>query len=191
MKLFLDTANIDEIKALKDTGFVDGVTTNPSLIAKSGHDLMDTIAEICELVSGPVSAEVTATDADTMLKEGLKLAAIADNVAVKVPLTWDGLKAAAKHEEAFKQELMVVVPLSIAAWFIPVSLPERALLFSTLQLILIVELINSAIEANTDHISMERHPLAKRAKDMGSAAVFLTIVIALSVWGTVLWQRFA
>lgn len=105
--------------------------------------------------------------------------------------TWDGLKAAATHEEAFKQELIVVVPLSIAAWFIPVSLPERALLFSTLQLILIVELINSAIEANTDHISLERHPLAKRAKDMGSAAVFLTIVIALSVWGTVLWQKFA
>ncbi|MFM8549376.1 MAG: diacylglycerol kinase [Verrucomicrobiota bacterium] len=105
--------------------------------------------------------------------------------------TWDGLRAAAKHEEAFKQELIVVVPLSIAAWFIPVSLPERALLFSTLQLILIVELINSAIEANTDHISLERHPLAKRAKDMGSAAVFLTIVIALSVWGTVLWQKFA
>ena len=105
--------------------------------------------------------------------------------------TWDGLKAAAKHEEAFKQELIVVVPLSIVAWFIPVSLPERALLFSTLQLILIVELINSAIEANTDHISLERHPLAKRAKDMGSAAVFLTIVIAVSVWGTVLWQKFA
>ena len=105
--------------------------------------------------------------------------------------TWDGLKAAATHEEAFKQELIVVVPLSIAAWFIPVSLPERALLFSSLQLILIVELINSAIEANTDHISLERHPLAKRAKDMGSAAVFLTIVIALSVWGTVLWQKFA
>lgn len=105
--------------------------------------------------------------------------------------TWDGLKAAATHEEAFKQELIVVVPLSIAAWFIPVSLPERALLFASLQLILIVELINSAIEANTDHISLERHPLAKRAKDMGSAAVFLTIVIALSVWGTVLWLRFA
>ena len=105
--------------------------------------------------------------------------------------TWDGLRAAAKHEEAFKQELIVVLPLSVAAWFIPVSLPERALLFSSLQLILIVELINSAIEANTDHISLERHPLAKRAKDMGSAAVFLTIVIALSVWGTVLWQKFA
>ena len=70
------------------------------------------------------------------------------------------------------------------------TLPERALLFSVLQLILIVELINSAIEANTDHISLERHPLAKRAKDMGSAAVFLTIVIALAVWSTILWQRF-
>ena len=105
--------------------------------------------------------------------------------------TWDGLKAAAEHEQAFKQELIVVVPLSIAAWFIPVDFVQRALLFSVLQLILIVELINSAIEANTDHISLERHPLAKRAKDMGSAAVFLTIVIATSVWGTVLWQRFA
>ena len=104
--------------------------------------------------------------------------------------TWDGLRAAAKHEEAFKQELMVVVPLSVVAWFVPVSLPERALLFSVLQLILIVELINSAIEANTDHISLERHPLAKRAKDLGSAAVFLTIVIALAIWGSVLWLRF-
>ena len=102
--------------------------------------------------------------------------------------TWDGLKAAATHEEAFKQELIVVVPLSIVAWFVPVSLPEKALLFSSLQLILIVELINSAIEANTDHISLERHP--QMAKDMGSAAVFLTIVIALAIWGTVLWQRF-
>ena len=91
MKLFLDTANIDEIKALNNTGFVDGVTTNPSLIAKSGRDLMETIAEICDLVDGPVSAEVTATDAETMLKEGQKLAKIADNVAVKVPLTEAGL----------------------------------------------------------------------------------------------------
>ena len=106
--------------------------------------------------------------------------------------TWDGLRAAAKHEEAFKQELMVVIPFSILAWLIPgISLLEHALLFSVLQLILIVELINSAIEANTDHISLERHPLAKRAKDMGSAAVFLTIVIAVAIWGAVLWHRFA
>jgi diacylglycerol kinase (ATP) len=104
--------------------------------------------------------------------------------------TWDGLRAAAKHEEAFKQELMVVVPLSIVAWFVPVPAYERALLFAVLQLILIVELINSAIEANTDHISLERHPLAKRAKDMGSAAVFLTIVIAASTWAAVLWNHY-
>ena len=83
MKLFLDTANLDEIAALADTGLVDGVTTNPSLIAKSGRDMSATIAEICAMVSGPVSAEVTATDHETMLKEGRKLAAIADNVAVK------------------------------------------------------------------------------------------------------------
>ncbi len=103
--------------------------------------------------------------------------------------TWDGLKAAAEHEHAFKQELIIVVPLSLAAWFVPVSAMERALLFSVLQLILIVELINSAIEANTDHISLDRHPLAKRAKDMGSAAVFLTIMIAVATWGSVLWHN--
>jgi diacylglycerol kinase (ATP) len=104
--------------------------------------------------------------------------------------TWDGLKAAAQHEEAFKQELFIIVPLSIVAWFVPVPILERALLFSVLQLILIVELINSAIEANTDHISLERHPLAKRAKDMGSAAVFLAIVTAIACWICVLWQKY-
>ncbi|MEI7602123.1 MAG: diacylglycerol kinase [Opitutae bacterium] len=103
--------------------------------------------------------------------------------------TWDGLKAAAQHEEAFKQELIVVIPLSILAWFIPVSAVERALLFSVLQMILIIELINSAIEANTDHISLDRHPLAKRAKDMGSAAVFLTILSAVAIWVGVLWRN--
>ncbi len=104
--------------------------------------------------------------------------------------TWDGLRAAAKHEEAFKQELIIVIPLSIIAWFLPFPAVERALLFSVLQLILIVELINSAIEANTDHISLERHPLAKRAKDMGSAAVFLAILIALATWAAVIWHYF-
>ena len=91
MKIFLDSADIGEINALFDTGFIDGVTTNPSLIAKSGHDILDTIAKICDLVDGPVSAEVTATDFETMLTEGRKLAAIAPNVTVKVPLTRDGL----------------------------------------------------------------------------------------------------
>ena len=92
MKLFLDTANLDDIAALAPTGLVDGVTTNPSLIAKSGRDIAGVIAEICEMIPGPVSAEVTATDTETMLAEGRKLAAIADNVAVKVPLTPAGLQ---------------------------------------------------------------------------------------------------
>ena len=93
MKFFIDTADVDEITALTKTGMVDGVTTNPSLITKSGRPFLDVIAEICQVVTGPVSAEVTATDAPTMIKEGRKLAAIADNVAVKVPLTEEGLMA--------------------------------------------------------------------------------------------------
>ena len=92
MKFFVDTADVAEIKDLASTGLVDGVTTNPSIIAKSGLDFFDVIAEICDIVDGPVSAEVAATDHETMLKEGRKLAQIASNVAVKVPLTPDGLK---------------------------------------------------------------------------------------------------
>lgn len=93
MKFFVDTAEIDEIKELNEFGMVDGVTTNPSLIRKSGRDIIEVTQEICEIVSGPVSAEVTATGSEQMIAEGLKLAQIADNIAVKVPLTWDGLKA--------------------------------------------------------------------------------------------------
>ena len=92
MKIFLDSADINEIKAHTASGLVDGVTTNPSLIAQSGRNILDAIAEICDLVDGPVSAEVTATDFDTMLAEGKKLAALANNVAVKVPLTEAGLR---------------------------------------------------------------------------------------------------
>ena len=92
MKFFVDTAEIDQIKELNDLGMVDGVTTNPSLIAKSGRDILEVTKEICDLVSGPVSAEVVALDAETMLAEGRKLAKIADNIAVKVPLTWAGLQ---------------------------------------------------------------------------------------------------
>jgi len=93
MKFFVDTADVAEIRDLADTGLLDGVTTNPSLIAKSGRDFIDILKEICDIVDGPVSAEVTATDAKTMIAEGTKLAKVAPNVAVKVPLTWDGLKA--------------------------------------------------------------------------------------------------
>jgi transaldolase len=93
MKFFVDTADVAEIRDLADTGLLDGVTTNPSLVAKSGRDFIDVLKEICSIVEGPVSAEVTATDAATMIAEGTKLAKVAPNVAVKVPLTWDGLKA--------------------------------------------------------------------------------------------------
>ena len=93
MKFFIDTADTDEIRDLADTGLVDGVTTNPSLVAKAGRDFTEVVKEICTIVDGPVSAEVTATDTDTMVEEGRKLAKIADNVTIKVPLTWDGLKA--------------------------------------------------------------------------------------------------
>ena len=93
MQLFLDTTDIGLLKELTATGLVDGVTTNPTLIAKSGRPMLEVIAEICELVEGPVSAEVAATEVEGMLAEGAKLAAIAPNVVVKLPLTRNGLIA--------------------------------------------------------------------------------------------------
>ncbi len=93
MKFFIDSADTEAIAELAATGMVDGVTTNPSLVAKSGRDFKQLVGEICSLTDGPVSAEVTALEADAMLKEADELLAIADNVCIKVPLTWDGLKA--------------------------------------------------------------------------------------------------
>ena len=93
MKFFIDTADVNEIRELAATGLLDGVTTNPSLVAKSGVNFLAVIEEICGLVAGPVSAEVAATEAEAMIAEGRRLAGIAENVTVKVPLTWDGLKA--------------------------------------------------------------------------------------------------
>ncbi len=112
MKLFLDTADIYEITKLNKTGMVDGITTNPSLIAKSGRNIIKTIEEICLIVSGPVSAEVTATDYDGMMREGARLAEIASNVAVKLPLTEDGLRACASLSE---DNIMVNVTLCFSA----------------------------------------------------------------------------
>lgn len=93
MKLFIDTANLDEIRDAHSWGVIDGVTTNPSLIAKEGRDFIDTIHQICELVNGPVSAEVIAQDAPTMIAEGRLLAQVHPCVVVKLPLTHEGLKA--------------------------------------------------------------------------------------------------
>ena len=93
MKFFVDTAEIDAIRELHELNMVDGVTTNPSLILKSGRDFKEVVAEICEFVEGPVSAETVALDAEGMIREGKELAKIGKNIAIKVPLTWDGLKA--------------------------------------------------------------------------------------------------
>ncbi len=93
MKFFIDTAEIEEIRAAHDLGLVDGVTTNPSLIAKSGRDFKEVLTEITALVDGPISAEVIALDAPGMLSEGRDLAKISDNIVIKVPMTTEGLKA--------------------------------------------------------------------------------------------------
>ncbi len=93
MRFFIDTADVEAIRDLAATGLVDGVTTNPSLVAKSGRDFIEVLGEICALVRGPVSAEVTAIETQAMLAEARRLAQVAENVVVKVPLTPDGLKA--------------------------------------------------------------------------------------------------
>lgn len=108
MKFFVDTADINEIKELVETGLLDGVTTNPTLIAQSGKNFLKLIEEICHVVKGPVSAEVAATDHKTMLAEGLKLSKIAKNVVIKVPLTPDGLKTCKVLSD---QKIMVNVTL--------------------------------------------------------------------------------
>ena len=112
MNFFIDTADINEIEALLPTGFINGVTTNPSLLAKQSTNIKETIKSICSIVSGPVSAEVTATDHETMLKEGEYLASIAKNVAVKVPLTVDGLRTCKKLRQ---KNIMVNVTLCFSA----------------------------------------------------------------------------
>ena len=109
MKFFIDTANIDEIKEANDMGMVDGVTTNPSLVAKEGRDFEELIKEICEIVDGPVSAEVISLDTKGMVKEARHLAALHDNIVVKIPMTVDGIKATRKlSEEGIKTNVTLV-----------------------------------------------------------------------------------
>jgi len=109
MKFFIDTANIDEIKEAHSMGMVDGVTTNPSLIAKEGRDFKEIIKEICQLVDGPISAEVVSIDTKGMIKEARDLAKIHDNIVVKIPMTVDGLKATRQlSEEGIKTNVTLV-----------------------------------------------------------------------------------
>jgi transaldolase len=109
MKFFIDTANINEIKEANEMGMVDGVTTNPSLIAKEGRDFEEIIKEICDIVDGPISAEVVSTDTEGMLKEARKLSKIHNNIVIKVPMLVDGLKATRKlTEEGIKTNVTLV-----------------------------------------------------------------------------------
>lgn len=112
MKIFLDTADLNAIRTLSETGLIDGVTTNPSLVAKSGRNFETLLEEICEIIPGPVSAEVTALDFDGMLKEGLHLSKIAPNITIKVPLTQAGLKTCKALTE---KSIMVNVTLCFTA----------------------------------------------------------------------------
>jgi len=109
MKFFIDTANIDEIKEANNMGMVDGVTTNPSLIAKEGRDFEEIIKEICEIVDGPISAEVISLDTEGMIKEARHLSTLHDNIVVKIPMTVDGIKATrALTEEGVKTNVTLV-----------------------------------------------------------------------------------
>jgi transaldolase len=109
MKFFIDTANIDEIKEAHSMGMVDGVTTNPSLIAKEGRNFEEIIKEICDIVDGPISAEVVSTDTEGMLKEARNLSKIHDNIVVKIPMLVNGLKATRKlSEEGIKTNVTLV-----------------------------------------------------------------------------------
>lgn len=112
MKFFVDTANLDEIRELADTGLLDGVTTNPSLVAKEGKEFLPLLKDICAMVDGPVSGEVAATDFEGMKREGEKIAKIAKNIAIKLPLTMDGLKACKYFSS---QGIMVNVTLCFSA----------------------------------------------------------------------------
>jgi len=112
MKLFLDTADPKEIAQLAQTGLVDGVTTNPSLAAKNGQDYVELLQEICKVVKGPVSAEVLATDTAGMISEGRRFSKIAKNIAIKVPMTWDGMRACRALSD---DNLMVNVTLCFSA----------------------------------------------------------------------------
>ncbi len=130
MKFFVDTADVAEIRELADIGLLDGVTTNPSLVAKSGRVFKEVIAEICKIVEGPVSAEVTALDAAGMIREGNDLRKIAKNVTVKVPLTIDGLKAC----KALRSDgAMVNVTLCFSANQAPACSQDGCLIYFTLR----------------------------------------------------------
>ncbi|KKB08425.1 transaldolase [Devosia geojensis] len=165
MKFFVDTAEISEIRELYEAGLLDGVTTNPSLVAKSGRDFKEVVKEICGIVPGPVSAEVAATDYDGMVAEGRVLAALASNVVVKVPLTLAGLKAT----KTFKEEgIKINVTLCFS--------PNQALLAAKVGATYISPFIG-----RLDDINLEGMELIEQIRTIYDNYNFETEILAASI----------
>ncbi|MBN9309835.1 fructose-6-phosphate aldolase [Devosia sp.] len=165
MKFFVDTAEIKDIRDLYETGLLDGVTTNPSLVAKSGRDFKEVVKEICAIVPGPVSAEVAATDYEGMVAEGRHLAKIADNVVVKVPLTFDGLKAT----KTFAREgIKINVTLCFS--------PNQALLAAKVGATYI-----SPFVGRLDDINLEGMQLIRDIRQIYDNYAFTTEILAASI----------
>ena len=165
MKFFVDTADIVEIEELYETGLLDGVTTNPSLVAKSGRDFKETIKQICAIVPGPVSAEVAAIDFDGMVAEGEHLARIADNVVIKLPLTLPGLKAT-KHFTQAGIKTNVTLCFS----------PNQALLAAKVGATYISPFIG-----RLDDINLEGMELIENIRTIYDNYVFTTEILAASI----------
>jgi transaldolase len=165
MKFFIDTANIQEIKEANDMGMVDGVTTNPTLIAKEGRDFEEVIKEICAVVDGPVSAEVISTDTQGMLKEARHLAGLHENIVVKIPMTIDGLKAVRTlSQEGIRTNVTLV--------------------FSPLQALMAAKAGASYVSpfvGRLDDISQEGMTLVEQIVDIYSNYAFETEIIVASV----------
>lgn len=165
MKFFVDIADVDEIRELQATGLLDGVTTNPSLIAKTGKDMKETLKEICSIVPGPVSAEVVATEYDGMMAEGEHLAKLADNIVVKVPLTMDGLKAC---HDLNKKGIKVNVTLCFSA--------NQALLAAKVGATYI-----SPFLGRLDDINIEGTELIEQIRTIYDNYAFTTEILAASI----------
>jgi len=165
MKFFVDTADVNDIRDLQETGLLDGVTTNPSLVAKTGRDMKEVLKEICSIVPGPVSAEVLATDFAGMIAEGEHLAKIADNIVIKVPLTLDGLKAC----HAFtKKGIKVNVTLCFS--------PNQALLAAKVGATYISPFIG-----RLDDINLEGVELIEQIRTIYDNYAFATEILAASI----------